>query len=87
MILLDFKCPDCGKAREELVDRGEVVLCEKCGGEMVRGYTDCAKLLITVIPSYPGCYKKRAGYMHTGKADHDATKIQVGYGGGQRPKD
>ena len=88
MILRDYECPECGVTREELVDSlEEPVVCEKCGGLMLRVVAECPKLFKVIVPMYRNSQRLKAGFSHTSKADHNATRIQVGYGGGQRPKD
>jgi len=42
--------------------------------------------LTTIIPSYPGCKKKMAGYVYS-HGDRKGDKIQVGYGGKITPSD
>jgi hypothetical protein len=100
MILKDFECHLCGHIFEELAPSdAEMKLHERLGGGWKA--TECpnchefdvrtifnrssAAVLDNIVPTYPGCKKKKAGYVHTGHADHDATKIQSGYGGCQGP--
>lgn len=85
MLLRDFECLKCGAIREELVSSDDVVVCRKCENPMVRVFIHAPPILTTIIPSYKGCLRQRAGYTHT-HGDFDATRIQSGYGGCQSPK-
>lgn len=85
MPLYDFKCPDCNWVTEDIVSsETETVPCEKCRHTAQKIYVGCAKQLTTIIPSYPGCLRQKAGYVHT-HGDRPATKIQSGYGGCTKP--
>lgn len=78
MPMYDFKCtnPRCGHVDEEVVPSGtEEYTCTECGAKSKRFFADCAKTLTTIIPDYPGCKKKRAGYVHT-HGDKPATRVQ-----------
>jgi len=86
MRMKDFRCPACGKDLEELVDDDvKSMPCPACATAMETLWLSAPKVMTTCIPSYPGCHKHRAGYMHT-HGDRSATKIQSGYGGSQGPK-
>lgn len=57
---------------------------EGCG-LMAKGLiTGAPTLLTTIIPSYRGCKKQKAGYVHS-HGDKDATKVSSGYGGCVNP--
>lgn len=99
MILRDFACTQCvhrfeefeaSDAEMELVEAEDaqrcVVCCPKCGADAEYAFKGrSATILEKIIPVYPGCKKKKAGYTHTDHADQPATKIQSGYGGCQGP--
>jgi putative FmdB family regulatory protein len=80
MPLYDFLCSHCDTTFEEIVPvpqtAHECPKCQKNADRILSG----TKQLTTIIPSYPGCKKKKAGYIHT-HGDKKATKIQSGYGG------
>ena len=84
MKLNDFWCPVCNFTGELLLSKGEIPLCPECQNEL-KTLPARPHVLTEIIPSYPGCKKQKAGYVHT-HGDHEATKIQSGYGGGQGPK-
>lgn len=87
MILMDFHCDGCGADFEELAESGtEVYKCTQCTGLATRVFHKVAHVCTVIIPNYPGCKRQQAGYIHTSHADHDATRIQSGYGGCQRPR-
>ena len=87
MILIDLECPKCGAIIEELVEDGISVECPECSTEMQRVWNGQApKLPTTIVVSYPGCKRQKAGHVHT-HGDRPATKIQSGYGGCIGPKD
>jgi hypothetical protein len=99
MLLRDYECPKCGHTFEDLTptkteievayrvdEKYGVVCCEKCGTEAKQIFNgSCAKVCEQIIPTYPGCKRKKAGYTHTSHADQEATKIQSGWGGMQSP--
>lgn len=85
MKLYDYECEN-GHVLEELVEGDERVFCPECGKEMHRTWKKAAATLTTIIPTYPGCKRMKAGYEHTSHADQPATRIQAGYGGCQGPK-
>jgi hypothetical protein len=87
MVLMDFHCEGCETTFEELAESGtEVYKCPNCEGLATRIYTKSAHLCTVIIPTYPGCARQKAGYVHTSKADQNATRLQSGYGGCQGPK-
>lgn len=76
MPLHDYACSHCGNTFEKIVSPGETeVPCPECRESADRLYIACAKRLTTIIPSYPGCKKKKAGYIHT-HGDKPATGVQ-----------
>jgi putative FmdB family regulatory protein len=80
MPMYDFQCSK-GHEFEDISAVNEPVVCPKCGEKAERIWRKVAKTLVEIIPSYPGCNRQRAGYVHTAQADHPATKVQSGYGG------
>jgi len=99
MILRDFECPHCGKQFEELdASKAEVeaaknsdwkpcvVCCPDCGTTATAIFNGkSATWCENMVPTYPGCKKQKAGYVHTSHADQAATRIQSGPGGCQGP--
>ncbi len=85
MPLYDFECTTCGEVVEEVVSFDtKKIDCEVCEGDMKR--LACSGTTLTnIIPSYKGCLKQKAGYMHT-HADKPATKIMSGPAGCTSPK-
>ena len=76
MPMYDFKCTLCGHEEDDIQPSGTTkIVCSKCNGQSERFFADCAKTLTTIIPSYPGCKKVRAGYVHT-HGDKPRTKVQ-----------
>lgn len=85
MPMHDFECTKCTYTEEEIVPPGaETINCASCGGVSKKVFLQSAILLTTIIPDYPGCKKKRAGYVHT-HGDKSATKVQSGPGGCLNP--
>lgn len=82
MILYDYTCPNCGFEQENLVNSTDKddVLCEQCSERMLR-QTPATHDLVSIIPTYPGSKRRKAGYQHK-FVNRPATKTQVGYGGG-----
>jgi putative FmdB family regulatory protein len=80
MPMYDFVCSK-GHQFEEICSIDEAVLCPECSLAAERIWNKTPKVLVEIIPSYPGCNRQRAGYTHTNQADHPATKVQSGYGG------
>lgn len=66
-------------------DKPETLPCPECG-EVAKGLIMGAPMLMTnVVPSYPGCKKVKAGYVHS-HGDKAATKVSSGFGGCVNPK-
>lgn len=84
MPLYDFEC-SCGKTIEAIVPTGEFPECPECGEKMSKVWMKSPSVLTTIIPTYPGCKRMKAGYAHTSSADHPATRVQSGYGGCTHP--
>ena len=84
MKLYDLRCPKCEKIIEELIEEDEQINCPVCNTVM-KIMPNKVTIMTNVIPSYPGCKKQKAGYVHS-HGDKDATKIQSGYGGCVGPK-
>lgn len=87
MPMYDFRCNTCNLEFDEIVlCNVNTIDCPVCGTLTAeRIFITAPKLLTNIIPSYPGCKKHKAGYVHT-HADRNATKISSGYGGCQGPK-
>lgn len=81
MPLYDFVCDACNAKFETIVKYGvDDAPCRECNATAKRVPSGFA-LLNTIVPSYPGCKKRKAGYLHThGNRPRTPGKIQVGYG-------
>lgn len=84
MPIYDFECDNCQhKVDDELctlAEADEGLSCPACGGRLRR--LDCApRVLTTIVPTYPGSQKHKAGHVHK-HVNRPATKTQMGYGGG-----
>ena len=84
MPMYDFQCSK-GHRFEDVCGVNELPPCPECGANTEKVWNKTPKVMVKVIPSYPGCNRQRAGYMHTNQADHPATKVQSGYGGCVNP--
>lgn len=80
MPMYDFQCVN-GHSFEEICAADAVTPCPECGGVSERVWNKAPPVLTVIIPDYPGCKRQKAGYMHTTKADQNATRVQSGYGG------
>lgn len=81
MKVYDYVCDECKRTELNiLVDNKDTPLICICGTQMTR--LICApKILTTIIPTYPGSQRHKAGYVHK-HTNRPATKTQVGVGGG-----
>lgn len=66
--MYNFECTNCGHEFEALVEGcdGEPEECTPCGA--TTGFLrliGAPKNLTEIIPSYPGCKARKAGYVHT----------------------
>lgn len=88
MPVYDYECPDghIFEIRCSLEKRQEFVDCPECQKKAKQIILAVPALLTTIIPSYPGCKKAKAGYQHS-HGDIGSTKIQSGPGGMARPTD
>lgn len=89
MPLYDYAC-EAGHEFEHrcsIADKPDVMPCpvEGCGKPSKSFLGGVPALLTTIIPSYPGCKKQKAGYIHS-HGDKAATKVSSGYGGAVNPK-
>jgi len=86
-VMYDFECLACGKIFEEVVNSSkESVSCPYCGSDTTQKiWIKSPSCLTEIIPSYPGCKKQKAGYVHT-HGNRPATKIMSGPGGVTTPK-
>jgi putative FmdB family regulatory protein len=76
MPLYDYHCNSCGHQEETIAPSGtRVVACEKCGAVSERVFLSAPIQMTHVIPSYPGCKRVKAGYVHT-HGDRPRTKVQ-----------
>jgi putative FmdB family regulatory protein len=83
MPMYDFQCSGCSQVFEDISPSGtEQNVCPQCSQPAFRIFKKTASVLTTIIPSYPGSLKQKAGYVHT-HGDRPATKVQSGYGGCQ----
>ncbi len=76
MPMYDYECSECGHLEDSIEKVDTLTIpCGVCGEPSNRVYTSCATHLTTIVPDYPGCKKKRAGYVHT-HGDRPRTKVQ-----------
>lgn len=80
--LFDFVCASCEAKFEAIVKSGvDDTACRECGTGVATRVPSPFALFSTIVPSYPGCKKKKAGYVHShGNRPKTPGKIQVGYG-------
>jgi hypothetical protein len=72
----DFLCEKCEAVFEDLVEghKGEPDMCAECGS--LEGFKKLPSIMnrpTTIVPSYPGSKRFKAGYVHT-HADRPAEK-------------
>jgi DNA-directed RNA polymerase subunit RPC12/RpoP len=81
VILRDYECKKCEEVFEDF--DGSEVACPKCkSAEVQRIFAKSPATLTVIIPTYPGCKKHKAGYVHShGDRPKTPGKIQVGYTG------
>ena len=86
MPIYDYECKQghlfehrCGSN-----ERPEVLACKECGEDSKQVILGCPSLLTNIVPSYPGCKKVKAGYVHS-HGDKSATKVSVGGAGQLNP--
>jgi hypothetical protein len=86
MLVFDYQCPGCDRPEENvLVEHADDdVVCPTCGAVMTR-LAAAPKIFSTIIPTYPGSDRLKAGGVHKAQRQ-PATKTQIGYGGGQSPE-
>lgn len=72
--LWDYDC-ECGERFEATVDDDEQVTCPSCGSHAVERQSG-GRLFKTIVPTYPGALKHKAGYVHS-HADRPAEKGSV----------
>lgn len=82
LILRDFHCPQCKTTLEDLVLDAYCPPCPACQTPMERilGESTGPGILTTIIPTYPGSQRRKAGYQHK-HINRPATKTQIGPGG------
>lgn len=72
----DYYCEDCQQTYEFMhhpVD--EPAVCPACGSKAATAVPG-GRLLGVIVPTYPGCKRVKAGYVHT-HGDRPAEKISV----------
>jgi predicted nucleic acid-binding Zn ribbon protein len=86
MLVFDYRCPGCDRPEGNvLVEHADdEVICPTCGAAMTR-LAVAPHIFSTIVPVYPGSDKRTAGGVHKNKHER-ATKLQIGYGGGQSPE-
>lgn len=65
--VFDFRCNNCKEEFEDLVDISIPggVECALCGSKDTQQILSPVATLTAIIPSYPGCKRMRAGYVHS----------------------
>lgn len=72
----DYKCSVCDHIEEDSQPYGtKTIECEKCGEVSEKFYGKAPVRLTTIIPSYTGCKKVKAGYVHS-HGDKPRTRVQ-----------
>ena len=72
----DYACR-CGERFEYLsMGSSDLPACPSCGSPDVSVSLGCAKPFGTIVPTYPGALKQKAGYVHT-HGDRPAEKGSV----------
>lgn len=81
-MLYDYDCTKGHRfeIRSSIADKPESPVCPECGEPSHFVFTKAPVLFSTIIPTYPGALKQKAGYVHS-HGDKPATRTQVGYGG------
>lgn len=80
MPVYDFTCPKCKHVETNVIAKlDEEIKCPKCEAVMTHDHP-APHTLTTIIPTYPGSKRYKAGYVHQ-FGNRPATKTQVGYGG------
>lgn len=79
MPIYDFVCKCGAELKNELAKIDEEISCPECGETMVR-QMGAPNIFTTIIPTYPGSQKHKAGHVHK-FTNRPATKTQIGYGG------
>lgn len=79
-----FECIECKVLSEALVEgiEGKPDRCTSCGS--VGGFVKCVSsptIMNTIIPSYPGSKRLKAGYQHTHARPAEKGKSQVSFAG------
>ena len=84
MPMYDFECSSCGYTFEDITPADTVAVCPECNNFVDRVFKQAPPILTNIIPSYPGCLKQKAGYVHI-HGNKPAEKLQSGYGGCTKP--
>lgn len=81
-MLYDYDCTQGHRfeIRSSIADKPQAPPCPECGEPAHSVITKAPVLFGTIIPSYPGSLKQKAGYVHS-HGDKPATKTQSGFGG------
>lgn len=83
MPIYDLSCPNCEheepNALYSIKEVEDGVKCPECDTVMERAM-GAPNIFTTIIPTYPGSQKHKAGYQHL-HVNRPAEKTQVGFGG------
>lgn len=75
--LNDYTCNKCGTRFEYMCENAEdAPTCPSCDAHEVEVCIGASKLLTHIIPTYPGCKRMKAGYVHS-HGDRPAEKVSV----------
>ncbi len=88
MKVFDYHCPQCNRTYpDQLVtaEEEDTAFCGECStaehNVPLEKLLGAPKQFTTIVPTYPGSKKKKAGYQHL-HVNRPATRTQVGVGGG-----
>ena len=71
----DYKCSVCDHVEEDMQPYGtKTIACSECGEVSEKFYGKAPVWLTTIIPSYAGCKKVKAGYVHS-HADRPSSRV------------
>ena len=78
-MLYDYDCSEGHRfeIRSSIADKPSAPVCPECGALAKFVFTKAPVLFTTIIPSYPGALKQKAGYVHS-HGDKPATKTMSG---------
>jgi len=75
----DYECTECGSVFEEMINSSnpEPIECASCGSAKVDRRMPSPAVLTSIVPSYPGSKRVKAGYQHTHNRPAEKAGSQV----------